>query len=52
MSRQDLFDPGAGQRNARQEQLESAMDAIRDKYGGSAIVFGAAQPEKEEDPLP
>ena len=22
------------------------------KYGGSAIVYGAAQPEKEEDPLP
>ena len=22
------------------------------KYGGSAIVFGAVQPEKEEDPLP
>lgn len=48
----DLFDPGAGQRSARQEKLESAMDAIRKKYGGSAIVFGAVQPEKEEDPLP
>lgn len=47
-----LFDPTAGQRNARQEKLESAMDAIRKKYGGSAIVYGAAQPEKEEDPLP
>lgn len=47
-----LFDPTAGQRNARQEKLESAMDAIRKKYGGGAIVFGAAQPEKEEDPLP
>ena len=43
-----LFDPTAGQRNARQEKLESAMDAIRKKYGGSAIVYGAAQPEKEE----
>ena len=48
----NLFDPNAGQRNARQEKLESAMDAIRKKYGGSAIVYGAAQPEKEEDPLP
>lgn len=48
----DLFDPGAGQRSARQEKLESTMDAIRKKYGGSAIVFGAVQPEKEEDPLP
>ena len=28
------------------------LDAIRKKYGGSAIVYGAAQPEKEEDPLP
>ena len=42
----------AGQRNARQEKLESAMDAIRKKYGGDAIVYGAARPEKEEDPLP
>lgn len=48
----DLFDPTAGQRNARQEKLESAMDAIRKKYGGGAIVYGAARPEKEEDPLP
>ena len=48
----NLFDPTAGQRNARQEKLESAMDAIRKKYGGDAIVYGAARPEKEEDPLP
>ena len=48
----DLFDPTAGQRSARQEKLESAMDAIRKKYGGDAIVYGAARPEKEEDPLP
>ena len=48
----NLFDPTAGQRNARQEKLESAMDAIRKKYGGGAIVYGAARPEKEEDPLP
>ena len=27
----NLFDPTAGQRNARQEKLESAMDAIRKK---------------------
>ena len=47
----NLFDPNAGQRNARQEKLESAMDAIRKKYG-DAIVYGAARPEKEEDPLP
>ena len=36
----------------RQEKLESAMEQIRKKYGGDAIVFGAARPEKEEDPLP
>ena len=48
----NLFDPTAEQRNARQEKLESAMDAIRKKYGGGAIVYGAARPEKEEDPLP
>ena len=48
----NLFDPTAGQRNARQEKLESAMDAIRKKLGGDAIVYGAARPEKEEDPLP
>ena len=29
-----------------------AMDRIRSKYGSGCIVFGAAQPEKEEDPLP
>jgi len=28
------------------------MDAIRKKYGGGAIGYGAARPEKEEDPLP
>ena len=48
----NLFDPTAGQRNARQEKLEFAMDAIRKKYGGDVIVYGAARPEKEEDPLP
>ena len=39
-------------RRDRQEKLEGAVDQIRRKYGGGAIVFGAAQPEKEEDPLP
>ena len=33
----NLFDPTAGQRNARQEKLESAMDAIRKKYGGHRL---------------
>ena len=48
----NLFDPQAGQREARREKLESAMDSIRKKYGTGAIAFGAAKPEKEEDPLP
>lgn len=45
----DLF--GAAPRKEKLERLEGAMDQIRKKYGGGAIVFGAAQPEKEEDPL-
>lgn len=46
----DLF--SAASQRERQEKLEGAMDRIRKKYGGDAIVFGAARPEKEEDPLP
>ena len=45
----DLF--GAAPRKEKLERLEGAMNQIRKKYGGGAIVFGAAQPEKEEDPL-
>ncbi len=45
----DLF--GAAPKKEKLERLEGAMDQIRKKYGGGAIVFGAAQPEKEEDPL-
>ena len=46
----DLFTPVP--KKDKQEKLEGAMDQIRKKYGSGAIVFGAAQPEKEEDPLP
>ena len=46
----DLFTPVP--RKEKQEKLEGAMEQIRKKYGSGAIVFGAAQPEKEEDPLP
>ena len=46
----DLFAPVP--RKEKQEKLEGAMEQIRKKYGSGAIVFGAAQPEKEEDPLP
>ena len=47
----DLFAPPP-QRQERQEKLEGAMARIRQKYGSDAIVFGAARPEKEEDPVP
>lgn len=46
----DLFTPVP--RKDKQERLEGAMDQIRKKYGNSAILFGAAKQEKEEDPLP
>ena len=36
----DLLAGDATARNRRQEQLESAMDAIRGKYGRDAISFG------------
>ena len=45
----DLFT--AAPKKEKLEKLEGAVDQIRKKYGGGAIVFGAAQPEKEEDPL-
>ncbi|MDO4316154.1 MAG: DNA polymerase IV [Oscillospiraceae bacterium] len=48
----DLFTASAAPKKEKQEKLEAAMDRIRGKYGGRAIVFGAAQPEKKEDPLP
>lgn len=46
----DLFTPVP--KKEKQEKLEGAMDQIRKKYGNSAILFGAAKQEKEEDPLP
>ena len=46
----DLFT--AAPKKEKLEKLEGAVDQIRKKYGGGAIVFGAAQPEKKEDPLP
>ena len=36
----DLLAGDAPLRDQRQEQLESAMDAIRGKYGRDAITFG------------
>ena len=48
----DLFTASAAPKKEKQEKLEGAMDQIRKKYGSRAIIFGAMQPEKEEDPLP
>ena len=48
----DLFGVSSGPKKEKQERLEAAMDRIRGKYGADAITFGAAHPEKEEDPLP
>lgn len=45
----DLLDQTAPQRE-KQEKLESAMDQIRSKYGMGAVRFGAAGPEKKEEP--
>ena len=47
----DLFTVPAAPRKEKQEKLEATMDRIRGKYGSGAILFGAAQPQKE-DPLP
>ncbi len=47
----DLFAAPTAPMREKQEKLEAAMDRIRGKYGSSAISFGAASPEKEEDPL-
>ena len=47
----DLFTAASTPHTEKQEKLEAAMDHIRGKYGDRAIIFGAAQPEKEEDPF-
>ena len=50
---EDLFAPAPQQaRQEKLEKLEQAMDSIRDKYGKSAIRFGASHITTEEDPLP
>ena len=40
------------QEKEKQEKLEAAMDRLRGKFGTDVISYGAARPEKEEDPLP
>lgn len=48
----DLFTQNTAPRWKRQEKLECAMEQIRSKYGGRSIIYGATQPDKEEDPFP
>ena len=48
----DLFSAGTAPRKEKQEKLEAAMDHLRGKYGTGVISYGAARPEKEEEPLP
>ena len=47
-----LFTAGAAPKKEKQEKLEAAMDRLRGKFGTDVISYGAARPEKEEDPLP
>lgn len=39
----DLLGRASAKRSERQEKLESAVDAIREKYGSGAITFGQRQ---------
>ena len=48
----DLFTAWAAPKKEKQEKLEAAMDRLRGKFGTDVISYGAARPEKEEDPLP
>ena len=45
----DLLGQASAKRNERQEKLESAVDAIREKYGSGAIRFGQAQRHTEHE---
>ena len=47
---EDLFSAEAAPKKDRQEKLEAAMDRLRGKYGTGVIAYGAARPEKEEEP--
>ena len=37
----DFFDTGAAEKREKQEHLESALDAIREKFGRDALSFGS-----------
>ena len=45
----DLLGQASAKRNERQEKLESAVDAIREKYGSGAIRFGQTQRHTEHE---
>lgn len=45
----DLLGQASAKRSERQEKLESAVDAIREKYGSGAIRFGQAQRHTEHE---
>ena len=44
----DLLAGSSPQKKEKQEKLESAMDAIRLKYGNAALRFGAAADQEED----
>ena len=48
----DLFQPGAIQNQEKQERIETAMDAIRSKFGAGAIQFGSAADAAPTDDIP
>ena len=45
----DLLGKASAKRSERQEKLESAVDAIREKYGSGAIRFGQTQRHTEHE---
>lgn len=45
----DLLGQASAKRSERQEKLESAVDAIREKYGSGAIRFGQTQRHTEHE---
>ena len=45
----DLLGQSSAARSERQEKLESAVDAIREKYGSGAITFGQAQHHSDHE---
>ena len=45
----DLLGQATAKRSERQEKLESAVDAIREKYGSGAIRFGQTQRHTEHE---